>query len=225
VTDARIHFSYWTDPLCVWAFVAQPRLEHVLEEFGDLLQIEHRVVPVFGSLPWRFSEGPWKGEGPAGRAEKTRKICASLGVENVTGAVWLDDPPASSWSPGMAIKAAFAAEDAGEAGPGTGAAYQWRLREVFFRENRNIARRSVQLEVAEACELPVEFMETALDDGTALARLWEDHHLQESSFVRGSPTYVFDAGREMLYGNVAEGVITATIEELRKGMVAGRSEC
>lgn len=223
--DGRIHFSYWSDPLCVWAFVAQPRLERLLDEFGPLLHVEYRVVPVFGSLPWRFGEGPWAEEGPEGRARKTREICACHGIADITGAVWTDDTPASSWSPGMAIKAAFILEESGQAEPGAGAGFQARVRQAFFRENRNVSRRSVQLEVAASCGLALPKMERLLDDGTALARLWEDHHLQERSFVRGSPTYVFDDGREILYGNVAIEIVRATITELRKGAAAGRSEC
>jgi predicted DsbA family dithiol-disulfide isomerase len=225
LTEDGIRFGYWTDPLCVWAFVAESKLRRLFAEFQPLLEVEYRVVPVFGSLPWRFSAGPWADAGPEGRAQATREICACHGFDAVTGAVWVDDTPASSWSPGMAIKAAFAVEDRGRASAGAGADFQWRLREAFFIENRNIARRSVQLEIAEACGLPVGDLEAALDDGTALALLWEDHHLQEQSYVRGSPTYVFDGGREILYGNVAEEIIRATIEALRRGVAAGRSEC
>lgn len=223
--DGRIRFSYWSDPLCVWAFVAQPRLQRILDQFGGLLDIEYRVVPVFGSLEWRFSQGPWADEGAEGRARKTREICVCHGFEDVTGAVWLDDMPASSWSPGMAIKAVCVMEERESAAKGACAAYQARLRRAFFVDNINVARRRAQLETAEACGLDVGAVEHLLNDGTGLARLWEDHHLQQRSFVRGSPTYVFDGGREILYGNVAEGIVAATIDELRKGPVAGRSEC
>jgi hypothetical protein len=36
---------------------------------------------------------------------------------------------------------------------------------------------------------------------------------------------VFDGGREILYGNVAQEIIRATIHALRGGMAVGRSEC
>lgn len=222
--DGRIHFTYWSDPLCVWAFVAQPKLDHMLEEFGELLDVRYRVVPVFGSVPYRFSRGPWAQQGPKGRAEATREICSRFGIE-VSGAVWTEDTPASSWAPALAIEAVFELEERGEYPDGSGAAYQRSLREAFFLRDRNTARRSVQLEVAEQTGLPLARLEASLDDGSAMARLWEDHHARERGHVRGSPTYVFDEGREILYGNVAEGIIHSTIEELRRGLQPGRSEC
>ena len=194
--DGRIHFTYWSDPLCVWAFVAQPKLDRMLEEFGELLGVRYRIVPVFGSLPHRFSRGPWADQGPKGRAEATREICAQFGIE-VSGLVWTQDTPASSWAPALAIEAVFELEERGEYPTGFGARpISEGFREAFFLQDRNTARRSVQLEVAEQSGLPLAHLESALDDGSALARLWEDHHARERGHVRGSPTYVFDEGRE-----------------------------
>ncbi len=55
--------TYWSDPLCIWAFVAQKKLDAIVSEFGDRVHIDYRVVPVFGSVGWRFREGPWKKPG------------------------------------------------------------------------------------------------------------------------------------------------------------------
>ena len=52
--DRRIAFSYWSDPLCIWAYVAQDKLDRTLREWGEKLDVSYRIVPVFGSLPWRF---------------------------------------------------------------------------------------------------------------------------------------------------------------------------
>lgn len=45
----RMRFSYWSDPLCIWALVAQKKLDRVLAELGEHVHVEYRVVPVFGS--------------------------------------------------------------------------------------------------------------------------------------------------------------------------------
>jgi predicted DsbA family dithiol-disulfide isomerase len=99
------------------------------------------------------------------------------------------------------------------------------MRQRFFVDNQNVARRSVQLELAEASDVPRAELEARLDDGTGMSRLWEDHARRESLGLRGSPTFVFDGGRAMLYGNFSEAVLNATVEELVKGLVAGGSEC
>lgn len=221
----RLHFSYWTDPLCIWALVAQEKLDRLLSEWGPCLEIEYHVVPVFGSLPWRFSKGPWAAGGVAARVAATRKVAEQHGWNNVSGEVWARAMPASSWSPGAAIKAVCDLEQRGEIPLGAAADYQWKLRLRFFVEERNVSLRSEQLALAEELGLPRGPIETRLDDGSALASLWEDHQERETQKIQGSPTYVFDGGRAQLYGNFAWGVLHATVDELLRGLEPGCSRC
>lgn len=224
-SDPTIQFSYWSDPLCVWAFAAQDRLDQLIAQRGDILTIDYRVIPVFGSIPYRFRDGSWAKAGPEGRAASTRRVAAMRGHDEVTGQVWLDDPPASSWPVGMAIKAMIDLEARQEAPEGAGARYQRTLRRCFFVDNRNTARRRVQLEIAESLSLPVGLLEDMLDDGRAMALLWEDHLERERLKLQGSPTYVFDGGRAQLYGNFNTAILDATIDELVHGLEAGGSVC
>jgi predicted DsbA family dithiol-disulfide isomerase len=221
---ARLAFSYWSDPLCIWALAAQPKLDRVLAELGDRVHVDYRIVPVFGSVPWRFEAGPWAKEGVDGRVAATRRIAEAAGRSDVSGECWRI-MPASSWAPAVAIKAVFAAERAGDVGSGAGASYQRALRERFFCGGADVARRSVQLEVAEALGLARAPLEARLDDGTALAALCEDHAEKERLRIQGSPTYVFDGGRAMLYGNFDEHILHAMVEEILRGMAPGGSAC
>ena len=77
MSDSRIVFEYWSDPLCVWAFVAQPKLDRILAESGEHLEVRHHVVPVFGSIPQRFREGSWADQGVEGRVAATRRVARS----------------------------------------------------------------------------------------------------------------------------------------------------
>lgn len=218
----RLKFSYWSDPLCVWALTAQTKLERVLAEAGDRLLVDYRIVPVFGSVPWRFTHGPWAKEGVEGRVAATKRIAEQAGRTDVSGECWRTAAPASSWSPAMAIKAVFALPDVGaEVGP----TYQRALRELFFVAERNIAQRSVQLALAEEMKLPIAAIEARLDDGSALAAVCEDHAEKERLRLQGSPTYVFDGGRAMLYGNFDYGILHGTVEELLRGIGPGGSAC
>lgn len=218
----RLKFSYWSDPLCIWAMVAQPKLDRILGELGAHVRVDYRIVPVFGSVPWRFAQGPWAKDGVEGRVAATRRIAEQGGCPEVSGECWRKVTPASSWAPAAAIKAVFALEERGEeAGP----AYQRALRERFFLGEANIALRSVQLEVAETQGLPRAPIEARLDDGSALAAVCEDHAEKERLRLQGSPTYVFDGGRAMLYGNFDYGILRATIEELVRGAGPGGSAC
>lgn len=219
----RLKFSYWSDPLCIWAFVAQQKLDRVLRELGEHVRVDYRIVPVFGSVPWRFARGPWARDGVDGRVLVTRKIAEQGGRTDVSGECWRRAMPSSSWAPAAAIKAVFALEDG--RGEEVGPSYQCALRERFFVGEVNIALRRVQLEVAEELGLPRGALERRLDDGSALAAVCEDHAEKERLRLQGSPTYVFDDGRAMLYGNFDYGILRSTVEELVRGTGPGGSAC
>lgn len=223
--SSKIEFSYWSDPLCIWALVAQQKLDRVLAELGDELTVDYRIVPVFGSVPWRFKYGPWAKEGVDGRVAATRRIAERAGRKDVSGECWRKAAPASSWAPAAVIKAVFALEAAREIPLDSGAGYQRALRERFFVGEENVARRDVQLSVAEALGLQRAPIERLLDDGSALAAVWEDHNEKERLKIQGSPTYVFDGGRAMLYGNFEYGMLRSTVEELVRGIHPGSSAC
>lgn len=225
MSNTKLSFSHWTDPLCIWAFVAQDQLDRLVTEYGARLAIDYRVVPVFGSIPWRFKSGPWATGGVEGRVHATEKIARTHGHPEVSGACWQNDCPESSWSPGAAIKAVTALEQAGQVPPGTAGRYQQTLRRFFFVDCKNVARRAVQLEAAEATGIAPAQLEARLDDGSALALLWEDYAEKERLKLQGSPTYVFDNGRAMLYGNFSFGVLHATVEELLRGLGPEGSAC
>lgn len=225
MTTEPLHLGYWSDPFCIWAYAAQPRLERILKEHGDQLDVGYHIVPVFGSIPERFREGSWAAKGPSGRAEACRCIAREHRSVEITGEVWLSDPPSSSWAAGAAAKAVCELEARGEVPPGTGGRYIQTLRDRFFEDNRNTARRSEQLAIAEELEIPSAALRALLDDGTGLALLWEDHSERERLRLQGSPTYVFDGGRAQLYGNFNDAILTATVDGLTKGLSLGGSVC
>ena len=53
-----------------------------------------------------------------------------------------------------------------------------------------------------------------IDNGEAYAALRRDSQLAEQHGVMGSPTYVFNDGRQLLYGNVGYRIIEANLREL-----------
>lgn len=221
----RLKFSYWSDPLCIWALAAQPKLDRILGELGGKVSVEYRIVPVFGSVAWRFAEGPWAKEGVAGRVTATRTIAERAGRSDVSGECWHKAMPSSSWAPASAIKAVFGLGLEEGARSAVGPKYQCALRERFFVHEKNIALRSVQLEVAEELGISRGAIESRLDDGSALAAVCEDHAEKERLHIQGSPTYVFDGGRAMLYGNFDFAILHSTVEELVRGIDPGCSAC
>ena len=90
----------------------------------------------------------------------------------------------------------------------------WRLRQVFFRDNKNIAQFECQLELANEMALPTDKLVEALQDGSAMAELCSDAELCKAYGVGGSPSYVLNEGRQKLYGNVGYKVIAANVQEI-----------
>lgn len=217
--------TYWTDPLCIWAYLAQDKVDRLQARFAERLELDHRVVPVFGSLPRRFASGSWAAGGPEGRREATLRTAREHGHPEVSAAGFVTDPPASSWSPGLVAEAVALLERDGAVRAGSTGAVLQALRHAFFVDDLNTARRAVQRRVVEALELPWEAVAARLDDGRALAALVEAHEDRRAANVQGSPTWVFDGGRAMLYGNVSEGVLQATVAELLEGSGSGCSTC
>ena len=68
-------------------------------------------------------------------------------------------------------------------------------------------------------------LESALQDGSALARLSDDQRSASDLSVRGSPTWVINDGRQILYGNVGYRILHANIDELLKHPNAEASWC
>jgi predicted DsbA family dithiol-disulfide isomerase len=89
-----------------------------------------------------------------------------------------------------------------------------RTRLAFFEQGRDIGRLDELLPLLDD-NLPSEQQVRALiDNGEAFAALQRDEEARKAYGVAGSPTYVFNDGRQLLYGNVGYRIIEANIREL-----------
>src|SRR6516165_1727568 len=43
-----IEISYFSDVLCVWAYISEVRIDAIKEKFGEAVRIEHHFCSVFG---------------------------------------------------------------------------------------------------------------------------------------------------------------------------------
>ncbi len=220
----RVSLSYWSDPLCIWAFVTESRLERLVADQGEFLDVSYRICPVFGSIPWRLREGPWAAAGVEGRVASTRRIAMEHGHDNVTGEVWTKGP-SSSWPTGAVVKSAQLLEGTGGVVRGSAAALLVALRRAFFVGDLDVSKRGPMVSVVEDLGLPVDRLLALLDDGSAWAALAEDQREREALKLKGSPTFVFDGGRVSFYGNFDEDALRATVTALVAGLDPGGSAC
>jgi predicted DsbA family dithiol-disulfide isomerase len=220
-----VRADFYTDPMCIWALVAEPKIDALEEEYGDRLEVQHRVLPLFGSIDRRFADGGvWAKAGVPGRIASTAKVAAQGGFPTVTGRCWEHAPP-SSWSPSLVVTATRQLEDERAVGVGATRSVLRGLRHAFFLDDRNICRRDVQRDVVDALGLPTDSVFALLDDGRAMARLSEAVDQREALRLDGSPTWLFDGGRSKLFGNVDMRVLRATVQALLDGEESGCSTC
>ena len=55
----EVEITYFSDVLCVWAYIAQARMKAISEKFGDRVRIKHRFCSVFGDTAEKISS-TWK---------------------------------------------------------------------------------------------------------------------------------------------------------------------
>ncbi len=218
-----IKISYFSDLLCVWAYISQARVDELKSSFGARIQLDYRFIPVFGTVEHHIDKG-WKARGGlAGYGEHVVKTCRDFPHVEVHPRIWQDDVPASSANVHLFLKAVQHLVSSGAIPDQHGSdlhgrsvfeEMMWRLRVAFFRDARNIARREVQLGLAGELGLPVDLIRVSIDDGTAMAGLCRDLDLCKEFAVGGSPTYVLNEGRQKLYGNVGYKIIAANVQEI-----------
>lgn len=208
-----VHFS---DTLCVWAYVAQVRLDELVKRFPGQVELETRFLNVFGNARGML-EARWAGKGGADAyAAHVRTVAEKFDHVSLHPEVWSGHTPYSSMPSHLMLCAVRLLEDSGAVGPGTLQRAAWTIREMFFAGGADISRQSVLLQAAEADGLPLAQIEQLLASGEAQAALCEDLIMARDESIRASPTILFNEGRQRLTGNVGYRIIEANVLELVK---------
>lgn len=223
--NGPVQLTYYSDILCIWAYVAQARLDEVRNVFGNDVAIEHRFLSVFGDARGKIEKG-WKDRGGAEAYGKH-----VLGVANrfphveVHPRIWVDIQPASSTSPHLFLAALAESEKQAGVAPADSAFEKvaWAFRMAFFAEGRDIGSWLVQAQLVEPFGVDIASIERAMSDGTAFARLASDQQDAERLHIEGSPTFVLNEGRQKLYGNVGFRIVEANIREMLREPAAGEA--
>ena len=215
-----IAIDYYTDALCVWAWIAQPRLEELQRQWDRQLEVRHRFVDVFGDSHSKITRRWGEQDGFERFCSHVAESAAAFDECVVNPAVWSSVRPHSSLQAHLLLKAAALV-----AGVEAVAPLALSIRRAFFVEAMNISDQSVLLGLAAEAGLNCTAMQESLRDGRALAALSDDQRSANELGVRGSPTWVINDGRQILYGNVGYRILHANIEELLKHPGAEASWC
>jgi predicted DsbA family dithiol-disulfide isomerase len=216
---AVVEVTYFSDILCVWAYVAQARIDAVKEKFGNSVRIKHRFCSVFGDTVQKINS-IWKEKGGyEGFNSHLQHVAAGFPHITVHPGIWLKTRPPSSASPHLFLKAvqqwdqeSGVAKTTSE--PGIFDQVLWALRCAFFRDCRNISDWDIQCEIAEGLGADIGAIEELIHSGAAFARLAADYQDADKMRIEGSPSLVLNDGRQKLYGNVGFRLMDANIQEL-----------
>lgn len=214
-----ITVTYYSDVLCIWAYVAQARVDAIRRTFPEEVRLDYRFVSVFGDTRLKLGEGWRDRDGFVGYARHVAGIAKRFEHVRLDPRVWSEVRPASSLSPHLFLSAVLEWERtqlpaAAEREPLVFASVMWALRRGFFAEGLDISRREVQRQLAQPFGIDLETIDRLVDDGSAFARLSTDYQSAEKARIEGSPTFVLNEGRQKLYGNVGFRVIEANIREV-----------
>jgi predicted DsbA family dithiol-disulfide isomerase len=221
---AKTTAAYFTDVLCIWAYVAQARIDELNKEFGSSVQVDHRFCSVFGDTAQKVGVA-WKDKGGyAGYNAHVRAVAERYPHVELAANLWLDVRPASSASPHLFLAAIRRSHLERNAVLHEQAAWAFRL--AFFRDGRDISRLETQRELAAPLGVDLDAVSRCLMDGGAHAELMSDYQQAEKLHIEGSPTLVLNDGRQKLFGNVGYRIIQANVQELlRVGSAEEASWC
>lgn len=216
------HFS---DLLCVWAYVANIRLERMAQDYGDRVDFDLHFCSVFPDTATKIAAGWADRGGAAGYGAHVQDVVANFDHVTIHPDVWVRTRPASSTAPHLFLAAAGLVPQL-SAGPDDqavlGATHRltWALRHAFFAEGRDIATWAVQADCAAALGYDPDVLRARIDSGAAAAVLDRDVRICQAMGIAGSPTFVMNDARQTLYGNVGYHLLKANVDEMLRGPAA-----
>ncbi|MEH6519135.1 MAG: DsbA family protein [Halioglobus sp.] len=212
--------DYYSDVLCVWAWIAQRRIDELNQILEDKIEIRYRYVDVFGDVPTKMNT-QWKQKGGyVGFAEHVQKSASAFDDAGLNSKIWTEVKPASSASAHLVLKAVEIVYDQNKS-----IDMALEFRSAFFVDALDIGSLDVLYELIKTNGLDRNKVESSIHDGSAMAALMGDYHKSKREGVKGSPSYVIDGGRQTLYGNVGYRVLLANMEELLKNPTDEASWC
>jgi len=227
VSKPVIDIEHFSDVLCVWAYIAQIRVDELQANFPHEVRIDYRFMQVFGDVAGKIATQWTERGGLEGYAAHVQEVAAEFEHIEINERAWIANPPTSSL-PAHLILCGVKALHAGDPESvelGLVERVLHSLRRAFFVELIDISNQHRLFEVAEQAGVNMTKLQQALDSGAAHAQLAADLAAATQNAVRASPTMTFNEGRQVLAGNVGYRVLEANIRELLRNPTDQQSWC
>ncbi len=209
MNDKPITIDYFSDILCVWAWISQRRVDELNKHFENRIDIRYQFIDIFGDAKTRI-EKQWADKGTySGFGDHVIQSATPYESAVVNERVWHHTRPSTSANAHMVIKAVELAHDREIAADFCSA-----LRCAFFIEAKDIGHLDTLYAIAEDHALNTNQIRYAIMCGEALAALMCDYQNAKDYGIKGSPCFVMNEGRQILFGNVGYRVLQTNIDEL-----------
>lgn len=205
----KLRIDYYSDVLCVWAWISQRRLQELSEEWQDKIDVHFHFLNLFGDVHSRINE-KWADKGLfKGFGEHILDAVKPFDNAPVDPQVWQNCQPKTSSNAHLILKAVDLCYSSKEV-----ANMAFQFQSAFFQRSEDVSEMSVLFDILESQSLSSSNIRQKLDNGTAMAALIRDYQLAKDLNVKGSPTWIMNNGRQELFGNVGYRILTANIKEV-----------
>tara|TARA_R110001592_G_scaffold362925_2_gene678883 strand:- start:11773 stop:12432 length:660 start_codon:yes stop_codon:yes gene_type:complete len=218
--DKTLIIDYYTDILCVWAWIAQKRIDELNKKLGDRIELRHYYLDIFGDVSTKITT-QWQSKGAyLGFAEHIHTSASAFEYTHINPKIWTEVRPTTSANAHLVLKAVEITYDKKKS-----IDMALKFRSAFFVDALDIGNLEVLCDLVKDNGLDRNTINTSIRDGSAMASLMNDYQKSKRQGIQGSPSYVISGGRQTLYGNVGYRVILANIEELLKNSRDEASWC
>ena len=200
--------DYYSDILCVWAWIAQRRIDELNKQLGDKIEIKYHYIDVFGDAVNKIPSQWLERGGYEGFSDHVVESAFIYEYATVNADVWSKTRPTSSANPHLILKAIeliYSSQHSID--------LALEFRQAFFIEAKDISNLEILFAIIEEAGLDSMQVNKAILDGSAMASLMRNYQQAKALGLKGSPSYIIDNGRQTLYGNVGYRVLLANIEE------------
>jgi len=228
----KVTIELFSDVLCIWAYAAQARIDQLKADYGDQIELLYRFIPVFAAAHQRIEQAWQDKDGYAGFNRHLHESVKAWDHVTLNPDIWLHNAPQSSQVAHLYLKALQLLDDQEMVSGLSVGDYQgrtrfeeflWRVRCAFFRDAENISDVATLDALVKSMDLPLSDIHRQIDEGAAHAALHMDTEARDRYLAPGSPTLVFNEGRQRLYGNVGYRIIDVNIRELLRDTQSGEA--
>ena len=220
MSNKRITIDYFSDVLCVWAWIAQRRIDELNKHFENKIEIHYQYIDIFGDTATRVQE-QWGDKGLyEGFSDHVVKSAAPYELAVVSSNVWHKTRPTTSANAHLVLKAIeliYSRQLAID--------FAAALRKAFFIEAKDIGNLEIIFDLAKNNDIDLKPINNSITNGEAIAALMRDYQNAKQYGIKGSPCFIMNEGRQILFGNVGYRVLRTNIEELLSNAANEASWC